>query len=133
MKKNQLPVLILILAVLTLLLSMASSAFAHEPPAAEKPAKPDQTKVRDWILRFGLVVADTNGSTSVVVDPGSVDVRLAGGGGGFANIEYAVLPWLGLEFGSTTIGSDMNVSIPSLRPNSKTLRHSLSVPGIRWM
>jgi hypothetical protein len=46
----------------------------------------------------------------VEVDPGSVDVRLSGGGGGFANLEYAFLPWFGLEFGTTAIGSDMNVS-----------------------
>ena len=56
------------------------------------------------------VVAETNGSTSVEVDPGTVDIRLSGGGGGFANLEYKVLPFLGLEFGTTSIGTDMNVS-----------------------
>jgi outer membrane protein W len=110
MKKTNLTVLMLILVVVTLLLSMASRAFAHEEPVAEESATVDQPKVRDWILRFGMVVAETSGSTSVEVDPGSVDIRLSGGGGGFANIEYKVLPFLGLEFGSTTIGADMNVS-----------------------
>jgi len=110
MKKTNLTVLILILVLLTLMLSMASSAFAHEEPVVEESATVDQPKIRDWILRFGIVVADTNGGTSVAVDPGSVDVRLSGGGGGFAAIEYAMIPWLGLEFGSTTIGSDLNVS-----------------------
>jgi outer membrane protein W len=110
MKKTNVTALILILVVAMLLLSMASSAFAHEEPVAEESATVEQPKVRDWILRFGIVVADTNGRTSVEVDPGSVDIRLSGGGGGFANLEYAVLPWLGLEFGTTTIGSDMNVS-----------------------
>jgi hypothetical protein len=111
MKKTNITVLILILIVLTLLLSMASSAFAHEEPQpAVTDAVVDPPKVRDWILRFGIVVADTNGSTSVLVDPGSVEARLSGGGGGFANIEYAFLPWFGLEFGTTTIGSDVNVS-----------------------
>ena len=110
MKKTNLTVVILILVLATLLLSMASSAFAHEEPVAEEGPTVDQPKVRDWILRFGIVVAETSGSTSVNVDPGSVDVSLSGGGGGFANIEYKVLPFLGLEFGSTTIGADMNVS-----------------------
>lgn len=110
MKKTNLTVLILILVVVTLLLSMASSAFAHEEPVSNEGAVVEQPKVRDWILRFGFVVAETSGSTSVEVDPGTVDIRLAGGGGGFANIEYKVLPFLGLEFGSTTIGADMNVS-----------------------
>ena len=64
----------------------------------------------DWILRFGFDFAETSWSTSVDLDPGSVDARLSGGGGGFANIEYKVLPYLGLEFGSTTIGADLNVS-----------------------
>ena len=108
MKKTNVTVLILILALLTILLSMASSAFAHEEPDAEEKAAVDQPKIRDWILRFGIVVAETNGSTSVAVDPGSVDVRLSGGGGGFADIEYKILPFLGLDFGSTTIGADMN-------------------------
>ena len=110
MKKTNLTVLMLILVVVTLLLSMASSAFAHEEPASEEGANIEQPKVRDWILRFGLVAAETSGSTSVDVDPGTVDIRLSGGAGGFANIEYKVLPFLGLEFGSTAIGSDMNVS-----------------------
>ena len=110
MKRTNLTVLILILVVLTLMLSMVSSAFAHEEPVAEETATVEQPKVRDWILRFGFVVAETSGSTSVEVDPGTVDIRLSGGGGGFANIEYKVLPFLGLEFGSTTVGADMNVS-----------------------
>jgi len=110
MKKTDLTILFLILVLVTLMLSMASSAFAHEEPVAEEGVAVEQPKDRDWILRFGFVVAETSGSTSVAVDPGSVDVRLSGGGGGFANIEYKVLPFLGLEFGSTTIGADMNVS-----------------------
>lgn len=110
MKRTNLTVLILVLVLLTLMLSMASSALAHEEPAAEKGVTVEQPKVRDWILRFGIVVAETSGSTSVAVEPGSVDVSLSGGGGGFANIEYKVLPFLGLEFGSTTVGADMNVS-----------------------
>lgn len=110
MKKTNLTVLILILVLATIMLSMATSAFAQEEPVTEEQAIGEQPKVRDWILRFGIVVADTNGSTSVEVDPGFVDVRLSGGGGGFANLEYAFLPWFGLEFGTAAIGSDMNVS-----------------------
>lgn len=110
MKKTNVTALILILVVLTLLLSMASSALAHEKPDKEAAIAAAQAKQRDWILRFGLVAAQTNGRTSVEVEPGSLDVRFGAGGGGFANIEYKVLPFLGLEFGSTTIGSDLNVS-----------------------
>ena len=83
MKKANLTVLILILVLATIMLSMATSAFAQEAATTEAGAVVDQPKVRDWILRFGIVVADTNGSTSVEVDPGFVDVRLSGGGGGF--------------------------------------------------
>jgi hypothetical protein len=110
MKKTNLAALLLILVVTMLLLSMATSAFAQEEPQPGENVNVEEPKVRDWILRFGVVAADTNGSTSVAANPGSVDVRLNGGGGAFANLEYAVLPWLGLEFGSTTIGSDLNVS-----------------------
>jgi hypothetical protein len=106
MKRTTLSILILT----TIMLSMASGVAAHEEPEAAEGVSVDQPKVRDWILRFGIVVAETNGSTSVDVDPGSVDVRLSGGGGGFANLEYKVIPFLGLEFGTTTIGADMNVS-----------------------
>jgi hypothetical protein len=106
MKRTTLCTLILT----TLLLSMSSGIVAGEEPetAADKPA--EVTKIRDWILRFGFVVAETDGSTSVAVDPGSVDVRLSGGGGGFVTLENAIIPVLGLEFGITTIGADMNVS-----------------------
>jgi hypothetical protein len=127
MKRTNVPVLVLILVLLTLLLSMATSAIAHEEPQQEQPAAVEQPKVRDWILRFGFVVADTNGSTSVLVDPGSVDVRLAGGGGGFAAIEYALLPWFGLEFGTTTIGSDFNVST---RTGAKHIGTNVDVLGM---
>jgi len=105
MKRTNLSILILIIVML----STASGVVAHEDPKAAKKAAAE-TKIRDWILRFGTVVAETNGQTSIYVDPGSVDVRLSGGGGGFANIEYKIIPFLGLEFGSTTIGADMNVS-----------------------
>lgn len=106
MKKTTLSTLLMIIVTL----SLATSAAAHDEDtkAAKKAAA--AAKVRDWILRFGIVVAETDGSTSVVVDPGSVDVRLSGGGGGFAAIEYKVLPFMGLEFGTTNIGADMNVS-----------------------
>jgi len=110
MKKTNLTVLFLVVVLVTLLLSMASSAFAQEEPNPEEASTVDQPKVRDWILRFGIVVAETNGQTSVEVDPGSVDIRLNAGGGGFANLEYKVIPFLGLEFGTTSIATDMSVS-----------------------
>lgn len=106
MKRFNLSVLILI----TVMLTMAFGVAAHEEPETEEGVSVDQPKVRDWILRFGIVVAETNGQTSVDIDLGSVDVRLSGGGGAFANLEYKVTPFLGLEFGTTGIGVDMNVS-----------------------
>jgi len=106
MKKSTLSILVAI----AVLLSMASGVAADEEPKAEEGVKVDQPRVRNWILRFGLVAAETNGSTSVEVDPGSVDVRLSGGGGGFVTLEYAIIPLLGLEFGTTSICADMNVS-----------------------
>jgi len=109
MKRTILRILILIAAMMSMLTAV---------PAQEEPASPEgttvaQPKVRDWTLRFGLVVAETDGRTSVAVDPGSVDVRLSGGGGAFANLEYKISPLLGLEFGTTGIGVDMNVSASS--------------------
>jgi hypothetical protein len=106
MKRFNLSILILI----TVMLSMAFGVAAREEPETEAGVSVDQPKVRDWILRFGIVVAETNGRTSVHIDPGTVDVRLSGGGGAFANLEYKIIPFLGLEFGTTGIGADMNVS-----------------------
>jgi hypothetical protein len=100
------PTAIMIIAAL----SFAPGVDAHEEEATAEAKAVDQPKVRDWILRFGVVVAETNGRTSVDVDPGSVDVRLSGGGGAFAALEYKIIPLLGLEFGTTSIGTDMNVS-----------------------
>jgi outer membrane protein W len=110
MKKSNITVLILILVVLTLVISMATSASAHEEPAEEVAAAVDQPKVRDWTLRFGFVVAETDGSTSVITEPGTVDISLSTGGGGFALLERKVSPLVGLEFGSTALGLETNVS-----------------------
>ncbi|MCK5711841.1 MAG: hypothetical protein KAI25_03915, partial [Hyphomicrobiaceae bacterium] len=109
MKRFNLSILILI----TVMLSMAFGVAAREEPETEAGVSVDQPKVRDWILRFGIVVAETNGRTSAHIDPGTVDVRLSGGGGAFANLEYKIIPFLGLEFGTTGIGADMNVSAHS--------------------
>ena len=113
---------LLILIIIALSLAFATSAGAHEEPGTAEKAAPQEQKVRDWTLRFGIVVANSNGSTAVEVDPGSVDVSLSGGGGGFANLEYKVTPLLGLEFGTTGIGLDMNVRsrISSTSPRTWT-------------
>lgn len=113
MKKTNIPVLIQVLTLLTLMLSTATGAFAQEPtPAAEEPSV-EHHRIRDWSLRFGFIVAETDGATSIVVDPGAVDVRLSGGGGGFVNLEKEVTQLLGLEFGLIGIGTDMRVSADS--------------------
>jgi len=114
MKKTNVTVLILVLVLLTLALSMASSAFAQEVPAAEADVVV-QPRIRDWNLRFGFIVAETNGETSVAVDPGTVDFSLSGGGGGFVSLERKVTPLLGLEFGLIGIGTNMNVSAGNLK------------------
>jgi hypothetical protein len=108
MKRSSLCILILI----TVMLSAAPVAVAHEDTKTAR-REAAAAKIRNWILRFGIVAAQTNGSTSVRVDPGFVELKLDSGGGGFANIEYRITPLLGLEFGSTTIGSDMSVSATS--------------------
>jgi len=101
------------LYVMTLILVILSAGWSveaqEEAETADAPAV-QQPKVRDWTLRFGLIVAESSGSTSVTTDPGSVDIRLGGGGGGFALLERKVSPLLGLEFGTTGIGLETNVS-----------------------
>jgi outer membrane protein W len=110
MKKSKAIVLIPILVLVTLLLSLATSALAQEPTAAGEEPAVEKPRVRDWSLRFGFVIAENNGETSVVVNPGTVEVRLSGGGGAFVSLERKITPLLGLEFGLTGIGTDMNVS-----------------------
>ena len=113
MKKTNVTVPILVLTLLTLMLSMATTGFAQEPTPATEEAAVEQQRIRDWSLRFGFIVAETDGETSIVVDPGTVEVRLSGGGGGFVNLEKEVTPLLGLEFGLIGIGTDMSVSADS--------------------
>jgi outer membrane protein W len=99
-----------ILVLIAAILAVASSVAAHEEAAPAEPLADPSQKVRDWTLRFGFVVAETDGSTSVITDPGSVDIKLSSGGGGFALLERKVSPLLGLEFGTTSIALDTNVS-----------------------
>lgn len=98
------------LIVTTAVMLAAVGATAQEQAAAPAGQDVQQPKIRDWTLRFGIVVAQTSGSTEIDADPGTVDVRLSGGGGGFANLEYKITPLLGLEFGTTGLGLDLNVS-----------------------
>lgn len=91
-------------------LMIASGAAAHEPGETGEAPTVETPRIRDWNLRFGFIAAETNGGTSVVVDPGTVDVSLSGGGGGFVSLERTVTPLLGLEFSLTGITVDMNVS-----------------------
>jgi outer membrane protein W len=96
----------------TLLVPMilATGAAAQEPAETEEPSPAQPQRSRDWRLRFGLLVADTSGSTSVGVDPGSVDVSVSGGGGGFLSFERKMTPLLGIELGLIGMGSDIGVS-----------------------
>jgi hypothetical protein len=96
-----------------LLLGMAALAppiAAQEESGANSEAAVATPKIRDWTLRFGLVVAETDGHTSVVTEPGRVDITLSSGGGGFALLERKVSPLVGLEFGSTALGIESNVA-----------------------
>jgi opacity protein-like surface antigen len=108
MKKTNpcIPIAILV----AIALSVAAGAAAAEEPEPGEPTSTEQQRARDWYLRFGFVAAETDGRTSVAVDPGSVDVSLSGGGGGFVSLERRVTPLLGLEFGMTGFGANMNVS-----------------------
>ena len=45
------------------LLMIATTAVAQEPAAAEEPLQVQVPKTRNWLLRFGFIVADTNGQT----------------------------------------------------------------------
>lgn len=96
--------------LIVLMASPASLLVANEPGEDAEVEKIEAPKPRDWQLRFGFLVADTNGETSVAVDPGSVNVSLSGGGGGFISLERRVTPLLGIEFVMTGMGVDMNVS-----------------------
>ncbi len=103
----------ILIGAAVVLLSAGAASGAEDPAADDVSARPH--KVRDWTLRFGVVVAQTSGSTSIDVDPSTVDVRLSGGGGGFANLEYKITPLLGLEFGTTALGLDMDVSAGAVK------------------
>ncbi len=97
-------------ATVVVTMMIAVGAAAQEPVETDETAAVQIPRQRDWHLRIGLVVADTNDKTTVMIDPGSVDVRLGGGAGGFISLERKVTPLLGLEFGMTGIGTDINVS-----------------------
>ncbi len=92
------------------LLMIATIATAQEPVEVEEPVQIQVPKTRNWLLRFGFVVADTSGQTSVGVNPGNVVVGVNGGGGGFIGIERRASPLVGVDFSMTGIGTDMNIS-----------------------
>lgn len=96
-------------------LMIAGGAAAQEPNETSESTTVETPRIRDWNLRFGFIVAETNGDTSVAVDPGTVDVSLSGGGGGFVSLERKVTPLLGLEFGLVGISTDMNVTAGGLK------------------
>ena len=101
---------LMIFTMVTATLLIAPCVIADENAESAEGVTAKQPKIRLWSLRFGFVAAETKGQTSVNVDPESVDIGLSGGGGGFVTLERKVTPLLGLEFGTTTIGTDMNVS-----------------------
>ena len=92
------------------LLMIATTAVAQEPVEVEDPPQVQVPKTRNWLLRFGFIVADTNGQTSVGVNPGSVSVSVNGGGGGWVGLERRVSPLVGVDFAMIGIGTDMNIS-----------------------
>jgi outer membrane protein W len=89
---------------------VATSSLAQEAPAPEDPATAEQQRSRDWTLRFGFLVANTTGGSSVSAGPGAAEVRLNGGGGGFVNLEYRTSPLLGIELNLIGMGTNLNVS-----------------------
>jgi outer membrane protein W len=91
------------------LTAAAIGAAAEEITETTDSANAKTSKVRKWHLRFGALVADTNGSP-VTVEPGSVTVSLNAGGGGSVSLERRVSPLVGVEFGISTIGSNIGFS-----------------------
>jgi outer membrane protein W len=91
-------------------LMVAAAAMADDIAETVEPAKPEAPKVRKWNLRFGVLLADTEGDAAVSADPGSVNLNLNAGGGGGVNLERQVSPLVGVEFGISTIGSNIGLS-----------------------
>lgn len=105
----------------TLLLGvvLATSTFvaAQDPVDATGSATAATPKVRKWHLRFGAVVADTNGSSPVTAEPGHVSAGIDAGGGGSVSLERRISPRIGIEFGVAATGLNVNVSAGAASKN----------------
>ncbi|MEE4273493.1 MAG: hypothetical protein V2I67_17595, partial [Thermoanaerobaculales bacterium] len=99
----------LMMSILVLVLS-AGLAAAHDEDEISDEAAGQSVAPREWQFRFGLVAVDTQNLTRVEIEPGVVDARVSGGGGGSLYLERRFTPLLGLEFGMMGIGADMSVS-----------------------
>ena len=99
------------IAVLTIVLMAAAAGAAADdivdPAESATAAAP---KVRKWNLRFGAVVADTNGGSPVTAEPGYVSAGIDAGGGGSVSLERRVSPLVGIEFGLAATGLSVSVS-----------------------
>ncbi len=100
----------IVLSVLFAIVMVAPGVGAQDAPPAEEPTTPQAQRSRDWVLRFGFLVADTVGDTSVATSPGGTSVSLSGGGGGFVSLERRISPLVGVEFNLIGMASDLNLS-----------------------
>lgn len=99
------------IALLITVLMFAGTSFAADEIAGTvESAKADAPKVRKWHLRFGGLLAETNGGPSVIAEPGHFSGGIDAGGGGSVSLERRVSPLIGIEFGLAATGLNINVS-----------------------
>jgi outer membrane protein W len=96
--------------LMTAVMVAALCASADDNAGTVESAEAISPKVRKWHLRFGALLADTNGSSPVTAQPGYVTAGIDAGGGGCVSLERRVSPLVGIEFGLAATGLNVNVS-----------------------
>ncbi len=97
----------------SLLVAATHAAAADQIDQMVDPADSETVaaqKIRKWHLRFGAVLADSNGGSQWTAEPGSVSGGVDAGGGGSVSLERRVSPLVGIEFGVAATGLNLNVS-----------------------
>jgi outer membrane protein W len=98
------------LNILIIILLSAAGAAAEDPAGTAESAQAEAPPVRKWEFRFGAVLTDTNGGSTVNVEPGLVTSSIDWGGGAGISFERRISPLVGIEFGIAATGSNFNVS-----------------------
>lgn len=97
----------------SLLVAATHAAAADQIDQMVDPADSETAaaqKIRKWHLRFGAVLADSNGGSQWTAEPGSVSGGVDAGGGGSVSLERRVSPLVGIEFGLAATGLSVSVS-----------------------